>query len=175
MDLEAKRPPCATPENRDLARSLDGRAIDAFLSCQRIALVGVSHRADHFSRGLMKELREHGLDVVPVNPALTELDGEPVYPTIAAIQPSVEAAYVATPRGASEAVLRECHAAGITKVWLHKGGTAEGAASDAAVEFGRAQNMDVVAGQCILMFLEPVRWVHRVHRELKKVAGRLPT
>ena len=42
-------------------------------------------------------------------------------------------------------------------------------------EFGRAQAMDVVAGQCILMFLEPVGWTHRIHRELKKAAGRLPT
>jgi len=174
MESEPKPPRCATPENRDLARSIDGRAIDAFMGCRRIALVGVSQRKDHFSRSLMKELRSHGVDVVPVNPSITELDGEPVYPNVGAIEPPVDGAYLATPRGASEAVLRECHAAGVTKAWLHKGGTGEGATSDAAVEFGRAQNMDVVAGQCILMFLEPVGWTHRIHRELKKAAGRLP-
>jgi predicted CoA-binding protein len=175
MELETEAPCCATPESRELARSLDGRAIDAFLACHRIALIGVSQRPDHFSRTLMRDLRSHGLQVVPVNPAMTELEGEPVFPSVAAIQPPVEGAYLATPRGATEAVLRECHEAGVTRVWLHKGGVGEGAASDAAVEFGRGQGMELVAGQCILMFLHPVKWTHKLHRELKKAAGTLPT
>ncbi len=171
---EAKTPPCATPDNLDSARSLDGRAIDAFLKCHRIALVGISRQSDHFSRTLLKELRDKGLDVVPVNPAFSDLDGEEVFSDVASVQPPVEAAYVATPPGASAAVVQQCFEAGLRNVWLHKGGGGEGAASEAAIECGRTHNMQVVAGQCILMFLEPVAWVHRVHKSLKKVAGSLP-
>lgn len=174
MEQETNSRPCATPHNLDHARSLDGQAIDAFLACGRVALVGVSRRDDHFSQTLLKELRKHGLDVVPVNPAFEDLKGERVYPSVSSIEPPVEAAYVATPPGASAEVVKECYEAGLTKIWLHKGGGGEGAASEAAIEYGRTNDMQVVAGQCILMFLEPVSWVHRAHKGLKKLAGTLP-
>ena len=46
------------------------RAIDSFLSCRRIAVVGVSRDPKDFSRAVLRELLKRGYDVVPVSPAL---------------------------------------------------------------------------------------------------------
>jgi hypothetical protein len=47
-------------------------------------------------------------------------------------------------------------------------------ASQAAIEYAVSNKVNLVAGQCILMFAEPVEGFHKFHRNLKKLFGRLP-
>jgi predicted CoA-binding protein len=51
------------------------RAIDSFLSCRRIAVVGVSRDPKDFSRAVFRAFAERGYDVVPVSAAGGEGDG----------------------------------------------------------------------------------------------------
>ena len=44
------------------------QAIDSFLSCRRIAVVGVSRDPKDFSRAVFRAFVERGYDAVPVNP-----------------------------------------------------------------------------------------------------------
>ena len=56
---------------------------EEFLSSKRLALVGASDDAKSFSKTVYRELREHGHDVVAVNPNATTVDGDPCYPDLA--------------------------------------------------------------------------------------------
>ena len=45
-----------------------------FLSLGRIALVGVSRNPKELSRILFREMCDKGYDIIPVNPAMPQLD-----------------------------------------------------------------------------------------------------
>jgi uncharacterized protein len=134
--------------------------IDDFLTQKRLALVGVSRDADDFSRSLFRELRRRGYDVVPVNPAVTELEGTRSFARLQDITPPVEGALIMTAAETSLQVAEDCAESGITRIWFHRG-TGRGAVSEAAVDFCTQKGMRVVAGCCAYMFLgHNAPWFH---------------
>lgn len=144
-----------------------------FLGCRRIALVGVSRHRHDFSRHLLRELVRRGYEVAPVNPAAQEIDGHRCFARVQEIAPPVEGALLLTPPHLTEEVVRDCAAAGIGKVWMHRGG-GRGSVSPAAVEFCRANGIAVVEGHCPLMFLRDTAFIHRVHGFVLRLTGGYP-
>ena len=51
------------------------QAIDSFLACRRIAVVGVSRDPKDFTRQVFRAFVERGYDAVPVNTAGGEVEG----------------------------------------------------------------------------------------------------
>jgi predicted CoA-binding protein len=150
------------------------QAIDSFLSCRRLAVVGVSRDPKDFSRSVFRAFVERGYDAVPVNPAGVEAEGRPAVARIGDIQPPPEAALLLTPRAASAQVVKECAEAGVKRVWMHRGG-GQGAVDPEAVAFCRERGIEVVDGECPFMFLGGAGWVHGVHRFFRRLGGRLPS
>jgi predicted CoA-binding protein len=58
------------------------QAITDFLAQKRIAVVGASRNAKDFNTGLLRDLRRHGYDAVPVNPNATEIEGARCFPRV---------------------------------------------------------------------------------------------
>ena len=148
--------------------------ITKFLESKRVAFVGVSRHPQHFSRSLLREFLAQGYDAVPVNPQATEIDGRKCFARPSDIAPPVEAALLMT--GAPEATdqaVRECHQAGIRKIWIYKS-VNDGNEHELAVEACRLRGTAVVEGYCPFMFLPHPELVHRVHRFFMKVAGSYP-
>jgi len=56
-------------------------------------------------------------------------------------------------------VVQEALAAKITRVWLQRG-----AESAEAIRFCTANGIQVISGECILMFAEPAAFYHKIHR-----------
>jgi len=158
-----------------VASDLEERArIDAFLACKRIALVGASTHPEDFSRAVMRALRERGAVVVPVHPTASDIEGQRAFTTVAEVQPPVEAVLIMTPPAQSAQVVRECAAAHVRKVWLHRG-VGHGAVSDEALRVAAAERLELVAGRCPLMFLgERPAWIHRVHAGVLQLRNRYP-
>ena len=148
--------------------------IDDFLAQKRLALVGVSRDPKDFSRGLFRELRRRGYDMVPVNPALAEMEGACSFAKLQDIKPPVEGALIMTPADKGLQMAKDCAESGITRVWFHRG-AGRGAVNETAVDFCRQRGIRVVAGFCPYMFLGQVPFFHRVHGLLMKVAGTYPT
>ena len=144
-------------------------AARAFLGARRIAVVGVSRSEKDFSRYVFRELARRGLDVVPVNPALAAAEGRRGFARVQDVSPPADAALLMTPPGQTEPVLRDCLAAGIRRVWLHRGGGA-GSATPAALAFCAASGIDVVQGLCPLMALPGTAFPHRLHHFFRRLA-----
>lgn len=146
--------------------------IDEFLSNKRLAIVGLSRHPEDFTRQVFREFLRVGFDVVPVHPDAKVIAGRSCYKRVQDIQPPVTQALLFTRPEVTENVVRDCAAAGLTRVWMHRGGGA-GAVSGEAVAFCRQRGIGVIAGECPMMFLNP-GFVHRVHGFIKKVTGRYP-
>jgi uncharacterized protein len=147
--------------------------IDDFLARQRIAMVGVSRDPQHFSAYVFKELLERGYDVIPVNPHANEIYGRKCFARVQDIYPPVEAALLMTAPEATETVVRDCVEAGIEIVWMHRA-NGHGSVSDKAVQFCQQLGIEVIPGQCPLMFLPRTGTVHRLHGWIRKMTGRYP-
>ncbi len=145
------------------------RAVEAFLKERTLAVVGVSRTATEFSHVVYRTLKERGYTVYPVNPFAQKIDGDPCAPDIRSVPGRVGGAVVFVRPEKTEGVVRELVAAGIRQIWIQ-----QGAETPAAVEYCREEGANVVAGQCLLMFLEPVGFPHRLHRWIKTVTRTIP-
>ena len=64
--------------------------IKDFYQLKNIAVVGVSKNEEKPSHQVPKYLIEHGYNVIPVNPTLSEVLGRKAYPSIADIQERID-------------------------------------------------------------------------------------
>lgn len=140
------------------------------LAARRIAVAGVSRDEKDFSRYLFRELVARGYDVVPVNPALAEVDGRLAFASLADVEPPVEAAIVVTPRSATEAVVADALRAGIRRIWLHRGSGA-GSATPGALALCRASGVEPVHDLCPFMVLTGASFPHRFHGFFRRHLG----
>jgi len=150
------------------------KSIDEFLGSKRLAVVGVSRTANDFTRLLFRELQSRGYDLVPVNPAVTEVEGIPALPRVADVSPPVEGALLFTPPAATGDVVRECQQAGIRRIWMYRA-VGAGAVNPEAVQFCESNGMSVVAGACPYMFLPKIGFPHNFHGFCMKLVGRYPS
>ena len=147
--------------------------IQDFLSQKRLAVAGVSRQPTDFSRSLFRELRSRGYDVVPVNPETHEVDGQPCFARVQDIDPPVTGALLMTPPRLTDAAVRDCAEAGVTRAWLYRGG-GPGAVTADAVAFCESNGISVIPGECPFMFLPGGAWFHHLHALLRKVTGSYP-
>jgi hypothetical protein len=152
---------------------LDPALAQEFLAQRRFAVVGASDDPKSFGRTVLRELRDHGYEVVAVNPHVRTVLDEPCYPSLAAVPGALDGAIVMLHRDRSARIVRECLDAGVPRVWLFQGVGGAGAVSDEALALCAEHGLPVVAGACPLMFLEPVGLVHRIHRRVRQLNGSL--
>ena len=149
------------------------RDVENFLALRRIAMVGVSRDQQDFSRKLVREMRDRGYDMVPVNLIADEIDGKECFQSLQVINPPVEGVLVMTPAYEAIRVVRDCLEAGIHHVWLYRA-VGQGAVSAEAVTFCKQNNIDVVEGHCPFMFFPKTGFPHRAHGLLLKLMRRYP-
>lgn len=145
------------------------KVVDDFVSQKSFAVVGVSRNKRKFSNYIFKALKKKGIKAFPVNPNMNEFEGEKCYPGLADISYKVDAVIINVPSAQAEKVVVDAHNAGINKIWLQ-----QGLKSDKALEYCNENNIDCVSNECILMFLEPSAFIHRTHKWLWGVVGKLP-
>jgi uncharacterized protein len=148
-------------------------SIHDFLKQKRLALVGISHRKEDFSRGVFRELRRRGYSVIPVNPKLSEVEGQRCFQHVQDVTPPVDAALLMTSPSVTEEVVRDCKLAGVRQVWMHQGAGA-GAVNPQASNFCRQHGIRVIEGECLFMFLPGTPLFHRLHGCVRKLMGKYP-
>jgi predicted CoA-binding protein len=144
-------------------------SVDRFVSGRTLALVGVSAKGRGFGSAAYKELKARGYRVLAVHPSARAIHGEPCWPSLAKMPERVERLLVSVKPDRADLVVRDAAAAGVRQIWFQ-----QGSESPAALETCRSLGLAAVHGQCILMFAEPVGSVHKLHRWVLKLFGRLP-
>ncbi|MBE0642571.1 MAG: CoA-binding protein [Bacteroidetes bacterium] len=153
-------------EQSSVTRSL----VEDFVAQKTLALAGASRSGKKFGNTILKELKGKGYTVHVVHPEASQIDGVPCVPSLAALPEEVGGLVLAVKPAESEKLVREAHAAGISRIWMQ-----QGAASGDAITYCAENGIDAVHGECLLMFVEPVQSVHSFHRWLWKIFGKLPT
>lgn len=144
-------------------------AINDFLAQKNIAVVGVSRSGKKFGNTILKNLQTKGYRTVVVHPEANMIDGNQAYPNLSSLSGKVDGVIIVVPPAETEKVVQEAAQIGIKRIWIQ-----QGAESDKAIQFCQTHGISVVAGECILMFAEPVSFAHRMHRWVRKIFGKLP-
>ena len=144
------------------------KQINEFLDSQPIALVGVSRNPKKFGYSAFKELKEKGMNIIPVNPIATEIMGEKSYPNVKVLPSDVQGIIVLTKKDKTAGVIREAKDKGIKQIWIQ-----QMADSKEALDELKGTDINFITGECILMHYKP-HSIHKFHRGLKKFFGRFP-
>ena len=143
--------------------------IQNFLAQKSLAVIGVSRNKNEFANSAYRLLKSRGYTVYPVNPYTEHIEDDKCYPSIKSLPEPVDGALVMLPPQKTMQVLPEIAEAGIKNIWLQ-----QRTDSPQAIQFCKDRKINVVYGECIMMFSEPLDFPHRLHRWGKKVFGLLP-
>lgn len=145
------------------------KSVDEFLAQKNIAVAGVSRNIKKFGNVIYRELKKKGYNVFAVNPNINEFEGEKCYPNLADVPVKPDAVLINVPPKSALKVLEDANTTGIKRVWLQ-----QGSQSDEAVKYCKENEIECVSNECILMFAEPEAFMHKFHRWIWGVAGKLP-
>jgi len=148
-------------------RMTTAHAIESFLAHPAIAIVGVSRSGHKFGNSACRVLQEKGYRVYPINRNTATVDGMRCYPRLSALPEHVDAILVVVPPREAVVVIQQAAGAGVHHVWLQ-----QGAESSEAVALAERFGIEVVAGECILMFAKPTG-IHKMHRSIRALLGTL--
>jgi uncharacterized protein len=144
------------------------KKINEFLESQPIGLVGVSRNPKKFGYAVFKELKEKGMNILPVNPEAVEIMGVKAYPNVRELPADVNGIIVLTKKGITASVIKEAKEKGIKQIWIQ-----QMADSKEALDELKGSDINYITGECILMHYKP-HSIHKFHGGLKKFFGRFP-
>lgn len=131
-------------------------SIQSILGLKTIAVVGISDNPERPSNFVAKFLEEHGYNVIPVNPNLSEWEGKKCYPDLLSIPVKVDIVDIFRRPDAVPPIVDEAIAIKAKAVWMQEGIVNEEAAAKA-----KDAGIEVVMDRCmkkeytLYFFLEP--------------------
>jgi len=142
--------------------------IENFLDSGPVAVAGASRNPKKFGYAAFKELKEKGMNVIPVNPEADEILGVKAFNRIADLPPDVKTLLILTKKNQTEKVVIEALEKGINHIWIQQMSD-----SKAALKELEGKDVNLITGECILMHYKP-HSIHKFHRFLRKIFGKLP-
>ncbi len=144
-------------------------SINSFLAPKQLAVIGVSRNPKKFGRLVYEALKDKGVTVYPVNPNTENLNGDPCFKDINSLPGQVNRVYIVTPPEKTAENVRLAIDKGIKNIWIQQRSDTE-----QALEMIRDTDVNLIHNQCILMYADPVKGVHKFHRFLNKLFGKYP-
>jgi predicted CoA-binding protein len=144
------------------------KQIEEFLASEPIAMAGVSRNPKKFGFAAFKELKEKGMNIIPVNPYAEEIHGCKVYKDIKSLPDNVRGLIVMTGKDQTAAVIRDARSRGIKQIWVQ-----QMAESKEVLNELEGSDINYITRECILMHYKP-HSIHKFHAGLKKFFRRFP-
>ena len=138
------------------------KQIEDFLGSGPIAMAGVSRNPKKFGFAAFKELKEKGLNVLPVNPNAEEIHGSKVYHNIKSLPDDVKGLIVMTNKQQTAGVIREAKEKGIKNIWIQ-----QMAETKEALQELEGSGINYITKECILMHYKP-HSIHKFHAAIRK-------
>jgi uncharacterized protein len=144
-------------------------AIHSFLENRKIAIAGVSRDPKKFGNSVLTKMKQSGFDLYLLHPEAEILYGEHVYKNVSDLPNDIGGILIITPKSETLQLVKDAIAKGIRNIWIQQMSEVP-EAEKLALEAG----VNLISGQCILMFLEPVTGPHKFHRMLRTWFGKMP-
>lgn len=146
---------------------LTQKNIDDFLSQKKIAVAGASAKKQNFGNSAIQELKKKGYTVFPLHPDAETVEGLTCFKKVEELPSDVTSVYIATNKKHTNCILTDSYKKGIRHFFVQQ-------MSDDENTLSAAGDSNLITGQCFFMHLAPVRGIHRFHRSIKKLFGKLP-
>lgn len=143
--------------------------IEKFLADKKMAIAGVSANPKKFGYIIFKELREKGFDICPVNPKVDEIDGVKCYQKVSDIPDEYKKLFIVTPKTETDNILKQATEKGIADVWVQQTANTEN-----TIQLANDLGINLIAKECIFMYADPVKGIHKFHRAIWKLFGAYP-
>jgi len=105
----------------------------------------------------------------PINPNVEEIYETKCFHSVSNLPEDVKNLLILTPKKETAAIVAMAAEKGIEKIWIQQGSD-----TPEALEIGKAENIPIISGKCIFMFVDPVKSVHGFHRSIVKFFGGYP-
>jgi len=92
------------------------KQIEEFMAATPVAFVGVSRNPKKFGHAAFKELKEKGLDIIPVNPLADEILGIKAYRDVKSMPPEVKGVIIMTRKDQTAGIVRDAREKGINNI-----------------------------------------------------------
>ncbi|HSL86663.1 MAG TPA: CoA-binding protein [Bacteroidales bacterium] len=144
------------------------KQIEEFLASEPIALAGVSRNPRKFGYTAFKELKEKGMNVIPVNPHADEILGSKAFKDVSSLPPEVKGLIIMTRKDQTAGVIKEAREKGIKQIWIQQMSD-----NKDVIQELEGDGINLITKECILMHYKP-HSIHKFHRAILKFFGRLP-
>jgi hypothetical protein len=131
-------------QNLKQPASEEGMAAELLKTAKTVAVVGISAKEDRDSHKVAKYLKDHGYKVIPVNPKLQQVLGEPCYPDLKAVPEHIDVVDIFRSTDAIPGIVDEAIAVGADSVWMQFG-----LIHNEAAEKARKAGLSVVMNRCM--------------------------
>ena len=119
--------------------------IKDFMSQKKFAVVGATDNIEKNGNRIVKDLKNRGYEVYPINPRLKELEGLTCYASLADIPEKVDVVDFVVPPKVTEEILKQCKELGLKRIWLQPG-----AESEDAIAYCEQNNLNIVHSVCVM-------------------------
>lgn len=138
------------------------KQIEEFLNSESLAFAGVSRNPKKFGAVAFRELRDKGMNLVPVNPNADKIMGYDVYRDVKSLPDHVKGLIIMTKKDQTAGIVRDAREKGIRQIWIQQ-------MADSKEALDELANSDInyITGQCILMHYKP-SGIHKFHGKLNK-------
>ena len=144
------------------------KQIEEFIASEPIAMAGVSRNPKKFGFAAFRELKEKGMNIIPVNPNATEIHGVKVFPDIKSLPDNIGGLLIMTSKQKTAGIIREAREKGIRHIWIQ-----QMAESSEALKELEGSGINFITKECILMHYKP-HGIHRFHAGIRKFFRSFP-
>ena len=144
------------------------KQIEEFIASEPIAMAGVSRNPKKFGFAAFRELKEKGMNIIPVNPNAAEIHGVKVFPDIKSLPDDVRGLIIMTSRQKTAGIIKEAREKGIRQIWIQ-----QMAESSEALKELEGSGINYITKECILMHYKP-HGIHRFHSAIRKFFRSFP-
>jgi uncharacterized protein len=123
--------------------SEEGPVAEVLQGANTVAIVGISEKPDRDSHKVAKYLKDHGYKIIPVNPRLKEVLGEPCYPDLKSVPMHIDIVDIFRSTDAIPGIVDDAIAVGAGSVWMQLG-----LIHNEAAEKARKAGLQVVMNRC---------------------------
>ena len=139
---------------------------EAFWNHRSFAVVGDTAKKN-FPILTYRGLKNLGKTIFPVDPSVSEVDGDKAYSDLEALPEKVEAVVLEVPKAETRDWVARAAEAGIKDVWIHmQRDTPE------ALELAKEKGMNARSGTCAVMYLIPGFTYHSIHKWIMRLMGK---